>query len=193
MGGLNLLDLRTEIGIAQLNCFWDAVYSDSKTGKLLKLKCVKYMQLESGISAPLLKHPDIHISCFIKTWTTLLWHFLYQHNLTVSLTDKLEIIQKGKYNHCIMNPEALTQYTPAQQRDINLVRLFLQVITMSNMTTVVSPHDRTKFLATITHNKKSRHTRGQEKNTSPNNNKAYGTSTLRATFSVIPTSGKNPC
>lgn len=53
MGGIELLDLLTELGICQIKYFRDAIYSGRETGKLLLLN-VKYMQLESDILEPLL-------------------------------------------------------------------------------------------------------------------------------------------
>ena len=90
MGGLDLLDLRTEAGIAQLKYFRDSVFTDSEAGKLLLIN-VKYMQLESGIHPPLLESLHIQISYLTPTWTTSLRQFLYQHNLQISLSDSLKI------------------------------------------------------------------------------------------------------
>ena len=134
MGGLDLLDLRTEVGIAQLKYFRDSVFTESEAGKLLLIN-VKYMQLESGIYPPLLENPHIQMSYLTPTWTTLLRQFLYQHNLQISLRDSLKIRLRGKFDECIMNIDHLTRYTHQQQKDINLVRLHLQVITRSDMST----------------------------------------------------------
>ena len=134
MGGLDLLDLRTEVGIAQLQYFRDSIFTNSEAGKLLLIN-VKYMQLESGILPPLLENPHIRISYLTPTWTTSLRQFLYQHNLQISLSDSLNIKLRGKFDECIMNIDHLTRYTPQQQNDINLVRIYLQVITRSDMST----------------------------------------------------------
>jgi hypothetical protein len=37
MGGIDLLDLRTEVGISQIKYLRDAVYSDSEAGRLIIL------------------------------------------------------------------------------------------------------------------------------------------------------------
>ena len=86
MGGLVLLDLRTEVGISQLKYMCDAIYTDSKPGKLITMN-LKYSQMESGIAEPLLEHPHIHISYLTGTWITSLRKYLYLHNMTVTLTD----------------------------------------------------------------------------------------------------------
>ena len=87
MGGLDLYDLRTKVGICQLKYFRDSVYSNNEAGKLMLIN-VQFMQLESGLSQPLLEHPQIRISYLTPTWTTSLQQFLYQHNLQVTLTDQ---------------------------------------------------------------------------------------------------------
>jgi hypothetical protein len=59
MGGLALLDLRTEIGISQMKYLRDSIFSDSESGKLI-IMSLKYSQIEAGISKHLLEHPSIH-------------------------------------------------------------------------------------------------------------------------------------
>jgi hypothetical protein len=132
MGGLALIDLRTEIGISRLKYMRDAIYTNSEPGKLIIMN-LKYSQMEAGIAEPLLEHPHIHISYLTPTWTTSLRQYLYLHNMTVTLTDTITINLRGKFDQCIMTPALLQKYTPSQQLDLNLVRLFLQVITLSDM------------------------------------------------------------
>lgn len=59
-GGLNILDLRTELGISNLKSFRQAIFSDSEAGKLLLIS-LKYTQIEAGISAHIMERPDIPI------------------------------------------------------------------------------------------------------------------------------------
>jgi hypothetical protein len=93
-GGLYLLDLRTEVEISQLKYMRDAIYTDSKPGKLITMN-LKYSQMEAGIAKPLLEHPHIHISYLTSTWITSLRQYLYLHNMTVSLTDSIQIKLRG--------------------------------------------------------------------------------------------------
>lgn len=132
MGGIDLIDLRTEMGISQLKLFRDSVYSGNEVGNTMILN-IKYMQLESGLAEPLMEHPDIHISYLTPTWTTSLRQFMYQHNLTTTLTDTMTVQFRGKFDQCIMNQTALAHYSPSQKKDINLVRLHLQVITLADV------------------------------------------------------------
>lgn len=133
MGGLALIDLSTEVGISQLKYMRDAIYSDSEAGKLI-IMSLKYSQIEAGIAEPLLEHPHICLSYLTPTWLLSVRQYLYQHNLTVSLTDVLKVKLKSRYDQCIMSSPCLANYTKSQQTDLNLVRLYLQVTTLSDMT-----------------------------------------------------------
>jgi hypothetical protein len=106
MGGIDLMDLHTEMEISQMKLFRDSVYSGNEVGNMMILNA-KYMQLESGLAEPLLEHPEIHISYLTPTWTTSLRQFMYQHNLTITLTDAMTVQFRGQFDRCIMNPTAL--------------------------------------------------------------------------------------
>jgi hypothetical protein len=90
MGGLALYDVRTEMGIAQLKVLRNAIYNNSEVGKMIIIS-LKYSQIEAGIQQNLLEHPDITIPYLTPTWTTSLRQFLFQHNLAVTITDRLVI------------------------------------------------------------------------------------------------------
>jgi hypothetical protein len=124
MGGLALTDLRTEAGIAQIIYMRDAVYSETESGKLITMS-LQYSQLESGIAEPFLEYPQIHLPYLTPTWTMSVRQYLYQHNITFTLTEQYKVHLQGPSNRCIMVPSLLQQYTTSQQTDINLVRLYL--------------------------------------------------------------------
>ncbi|KAI2499411.1 hypothetical protein MHU86_15056 [Fragilaria crotonensis] len=134
LGGLALLDLRTELGISNIKYMRNAIYSASEPGKLMLLN-IKYSQIEAGIQEPILEHPSICIPYLTKTWITSVRQYLFQHNMQISLTDTLQVHLRSKHDQCVMNPDNLTRYTTTQQTDINLVRLYLQVITLSDLST----------------------------------------------------------
>jgi hypothetical protein len=132
MGGLNLMDLRTEIGISTIKYMRNAIYSGSETGNLMILN-VKYSQIEAGISENILEHTEVHLPYLTPTWITSIRQFLFQHSMQISLTDTLIVHMRSLQDQCIMAPASLSRYSSAQQTDINLVRLHLQVITISDM------------------------------------------------------------
>jgi hypothetical protein len=132
MGGLGLMDLRTEGGIEMLKYFRHQVYRQTEVGELLVLQ-LKSLQLEAGLLSPLLEFPNIVVSYLTPTWILSLRQFLSNHNLSVVVTDVLQIKLKGAHDMTIMDPIRLTPYSQSQQRDINLVRIFLQCSTLSDM------------------------------------------------------------
>jgi hypothetical protein len=131
-GGLNLLDLRTELGICQIRFLRQAIYSGSEVGNLI-LFSIKYTQIEAGIPEPILERPDKFVSYITPTWITSLRQFLYTHNITITLTDTLQIFYSATLDQCIIATEFLNRYTPQQKRTSTWVRLHLQAITLSDL------------------------------------------------------------
>jgi hypothetical protein len=139
LGGMELFDIRTEAGIEAIKYMRNAVYSQSDAGKLI-LTNVQYSQMESGITQPILEYPDIHLPYLTPTWITSIRQYLYRHNLTITLTETNNISLKGQDDQVIMTTEHLQRYNPQQQRDINLVRLHLQVHTLADITDPQRPN-----------------------------------------------------
>ena len=132
MGGLDLYDLRTEAGLEAIKFFRNAIYSESENGKLLRLS-LESSQLESGLGVPLLENPQLYVSYLTPTWTMSLRQFLSNHNITISLTDPVSFPLRSSTDQYIMQNTHLMRYTPIQLRDLNLVRLYLQVFTLADM------------------------------------------------------------
>lgn len=132
MGGLGIHDLRTEMGIAQLKIMRNAIYAGTEVGKMMLLS-IKYSQIEAGVPENILEYPHMSIGYMTPTWITSIRQYLYLHNLTLTLSDTLRVRYQGKHDCCIMQIEKLTLYSPQQQRDVNLVRLYLQAITLSDI------------------------------------------------------------
>jgi hypothetical protein len=129
MGGLDLLDLRTEAGVSALKLLRDSIFSRSETGKMILIN-LYYSQLESGLGDPLLVQPSIPVSYLTPTWITSIRQFLYQHNLQIYLTESYEPPLRTQHDQYIMHAEHLTHFTVSEKLDINLVRIFLQAVTL---------------------------------------------------------------
>lgn len=142
MGGLGLMDLRTECGIEMVKLFRNAIYRSTEVGKLLILQ-VQASQLESGIQNPLLEEPNIHLPYLTPNWVLSMRQFMSNHNITITLTKTFSMPLSSSRDQFIMSPERLRGYTPDQQRDINLVRMYLQVTTLSEMTDPQIPNQIT--------------------------------------------------
>ena len=70
MGGLNLMNLRTEIGISAIKYMRNAIYSASETGSLLMILNLKYSQIEAGISNNIVENTEVHLPYLTSTWIT---------------------------------------------------------------------------------------------------------------------------
>ena len=141
MGGLNLMDLRTECGIEMIKYFRHEVYGNTKVGQLLLLQ-LQASQLESGLSYPLLEEPSYHIAYLTPTWILSMRQFMSNHNIRITLTDTFTITLQGRHDSCIMDLQRLRGYSTRQQIDLNLVRLHLQVSTIAEL---VDPTESNKI------------------------------------------------
>lgn len=65
--------------------------------------------------------------------------YLYRHNITITLTDQATPQLKSPNDQFIMQSDHLQRYTNSQQRDINLVRIYLQVTTLADISDPIKP------------------------------------------------------
>jgi hypothetical protein len=100
---------------------------------------MQYSQLEAGVGDLLLEKPDLHLPYLTPTWLLSMRQYLYCHNMTISVSNAFTIPLRSGSDQYIMQQCHLARYTVAQQRDINLVRIYLQVNTLANMTDHASP------------------------------------------------------
>ena len=141
LGGLGLYDLRTEAGLEALKFFRNSIYENSETGSLLTID-LEHSQRESGILQPLLEHPTINVSYLTPSWLLSLRQYMSLHNLHIVVTDTYQDSLRSTADAVIVQPEHLSRYTETQQRDLNLVRLYLQISKLSDM---VDPHQPNKI------------------------------------------------
>jgi hypothetical protein len=133
MGGLDLIDLRTECGIEMIKYFRHEVYANTNAGQLLLLQ-LQASQLESGLPIRLLEEPHIHIPYLTPTWILSMRQFMSNHNIRITLTDNFNLELQGRNDQYIMDLSRLKGYSVRQQTDLNLVRLYLQVTTIAELT-----------------------------------------------------------
>jgi hypothetical protein len=124
MGGLDLMDLCTEAGIASVNLFRDSIFSSSETGKMIHIN-LSHGQLESGLGSPLLEHPDIPVPYLTPTWITSIRQFAYQHNISLHTTASYTSRLKYKHDAFLMESLHLDRFSSTEVLDINLVRIYL--------------------------------------------------------------------
>ncbi|KAI2492011.1 hypothetical protein MHU86_22536 [Fragilaria crotonensis] len=139
LGGLGIFDMRTEMGIENLKFLRNAIFSKSSAGDLILMN-LQYLQMEAGIGECLLEYPTIPLPYLTSTWLTSVRNYMANHNISVTITEQPSLQLSGRRDQFIMQPHHLAQYSTAQQRDINLVRLYLQVNTLAEMQDVTRPN-----------------------------------------------------
>jgi hypothetical protein len=133
LGGLGLYDLRTEAGIEAIKFLRNSLYdSDSKAGNLIRLN-LQYSQREAGVGFHLLEKPQEPISYLTPSWILSIRQFLSNNNMSITVSDIHKDRLRGQQDEYIMNADHLRRYSTAQQRDLNLVRMWLQVTTLADM------------------------------------------------------------
>jgi hypothetical protein len=95
---------------------------------------LKYSQIESGLGFHLLEDPTVFILWLTPTWIMSLWAFLFNHNITITMTDCWHFSLCCKHDQYLMEP-ALTgkSFTRSEYEHINNVHMHLQVATLSNI------------------------------------------------------------
>ena len=132
LGGLDLYDLRTEVGIESLKFLRNSLYCDSEAGNLIRLN-IDYSQREAGVGFHLLEKPSTYISYLTPSWVLSIRQFMSNNNLHLEVSDLHLDPLKSPTDEYIMQQCHLDRYTPAQQLDLNLVRMWLQVATLADM------------------------------------------------------------
>ena len=132
MGGLGLMDLRTEGGLEMIRYFRHSVYKNSQVGKLLLLS-LQTSQLESGIPNRLLEETSIVIPYLTPTWILSMRQYMYNHNISIQVNSAAVTTLLSPKDDYIMSIQRLKKYATGQQIDINLVRIYLQVSTIGEI------------------------------------------------------------
>ena len=144
MGGLGLMDLRTEGGIEMIRFFRHAIYKNSQVGQLLRLS-LQASQLESGLPNQLLEEPSLNVKYLTPTWILSMRQYMFNHNITIQINDTTAIRLQSPKDEYIMNLSRLQAYSTSAQIDINLVRIYLQATTVAELS---DPSDRKRISST---------------------------------------------
>ena len=139
MGGLGFYDLRTEVGIEAIKFLRNSLYSDSETGNLIRIN-LQYSQREAGVGFYLLEHPQKYISYLTPTWILLIRQFLVNNNMSITVSDIHLDRTQCSTDEYIMNEVHLRRYSTSQQRDLNLIRIWLQITTLADTADPVRPN-----------------------------------------------------
>ena len=133
LGGLGLINLRTEVGIKMIRFFRHSVYKKSQVGQLLLLS-LQSSQLEAGIPNLLLEEPKIIVPYLTSTWILSMRQYMFNHNLSITITGVKPPQLASPTDEFIMSHSRLhSKYDDRAQSDINLVRIYLQATTIADL------------------------------------------------------------
>ena len=126
--------LSTEQGVGQLQFFVKNWTHTMEIGKLLRI-AVAWAQVNTGVGYPIFEHVIPSLPHFESKWLNMMRHFLrmIQGRLRLSETFLPEI---QRVNDSFIMDHVLERgtFSPPEIRRINYCRLFLQAITVSDIT-----------------------------------------------------------
>ena len=160
-GGANFRHLYSIQGAGQVQLFlkfWRTPLSQA--GKLLRIS-VSWLQLAAGISSPIFEAVNPSIAYCDSKWLLSLRSYLCHIGGSLRISPTFVPPLEREYDHFIMD-EVIhsTWFNPREIKLINLCRLYLQVLLISDITNVTGTH-LDKFMAKgeVDH-RKSGHTAG---------------------------------
>ena len=148
-GVLAFQDLSTEQGVMQIKTILENFYHGTEIGKMIMVSSLHTLQMEAGISALILTNLSQDIPYLTNCWLTSLRRFLHIHNISLefadawnhNLTRHQEFADAWNHNltrhqdSFIMDKFSATKYSISELRNLNAVRLHLQVATVAKIST----------------------------------------------------------
>ncbi|KAI2513929.1 hypothetical protein MHU86_313 [Fragilaria crotonensis] len=132
--GCGLIDLRVEQGLTHIQSFIDYVGTQHKVGQVMLIS-LRHLQIESGVSFDLLSSPQIELTYLTDCWILHLRKFCAEHNISIYVKkNRLPLISRE--GDSLLMDMAITMGLKKQELiDLNLVRIFLGVTTVSDIAT----------------------------------------------------------
>ena len=135
---LALLDISIDQGIRQIQHFMNHVFAANSVGNLIII-ALQCLQLEVGCSFHILECPDEYLPYITSCWlTSILIGFpasvAIRHKISLEVTSaRLIPICRANDRHLMDDFHALRIFDNDQLYDLNLCRIYLQVMTLSNI------------------------------------------------------------
>jgi hypothetical protein len=100
----------------------------------LILIVLRSLQLESGCGFHLLESPSKWVPYIMECWLTSIWDFISRSKITIKVVSA-QLVQMSREHDChVMDAiHQLEIYDDKQLFDINAIRMYLQVTTLSNI------------------------------------------------------------
>jgi hypothetical protein len=105
--GLDLADLRTELGIEMIKSLF---VTPSMLAMKLILINLGHSQQEAGIGPLLFEQPNLYIPYLTTTWLTSVRQYMSRHNITLTFTEKYGLTLQSARDCFIMDLKQLQHY-----------------------------------------------------------------------------------
>ena len=132
--GCGLSDLRLEQGLSQIQSLLDYVGTDHKVGTVMIIS-LRNLQTEAGVSYDLLRHPTSRLPYLTDCWLLSVRRFCADHNISFQVkSNRLPLLARDG-DSFLMESALAMGFKPQELKDINLVRSFVGVTTVSDLAT----------------------------------------------------------
>jgi hypothetical protein len=135
LGGANFRTLYSVQGIGQVLTMIKFWRSPCQAGQLLRI-AVAWAQYVAGISNPIFEDVGTHLPQLETKWISSLREYLQYTRCTIELDEAYLLKREREHDWHIM--DAIVQcglFSPAEIRQLNYCRLYLQVSTISDLAT----------------------------------------------------------
>jgi len=133
-GGINLKSLYSVQSVGQLTLFVGHIRASDKSNKLLRIS-LSSLQLAVGSTTSILQLDATKYSAWIEnTWLLSLCKFLSKINLEVQLLDQWLPTVVREHDVVLMDFFIAQGYNSSQLRRLNRCRIYLQAITLADIT-----------------------------------------------------------
>ena len=134
--GCGMCDLRIEQGLAQINALLDYIGTGHKIGDVMAIS-LRSLQVEAGISSDILAVPSKELTYVTDCWFLGLRKFCAKHRIRIHVKANRVPSSARQHDQFIMDIATSMPFKRQELVDINLVRIYLQVCTISDIATAV--------------------------------------------------------
>ncbi len=137
--GCGLIDLRLAQGLAHVQALIDYIGTDHKVGRVMLIS-LHHLQTEAGVSFDLLQHPTSALSYLTDCWMTDLRSFCAQTTVSLRIKSNRVPIASRTHDQFLMEIALTLGLTNGEIRDLNLVRIYMGVTTISDIASALGHH-----------------------------------------------------
>lgn len=134
IGGAGFRHLNVEQGVLQVAFFLRHIREKSQLGQLFRC-IISWLQLSIGVSFSVFASPQVILPHMEAKWLAPMHNFLAEQNLSIQLDHGgVPLIQQENDSYIMDFILASNHYSPAEIRRLNYCRIYLNVVTISDLT-----------------------------------------------------------